>query len=62
MTYIRFTIGNRIKSEWLYEKGMFYFGATDQIGSVLGAVPMYFLVNVFDLFTERKPCQLYCVT
>jgi hypothetical protein len=62
IAYIRITIGNCIKAEWSNDdKGMFYFGATSQIGSVLGTIPMYLLINVFNVFTDRKPCQIYCV-
>ena len=61
MAYVRITIGNRIKAEWANEKGMFYFGITIQLGLLIGAVPMYLLVNVFRVFTDRQPCQIYCV-
>jgi hypothetical protein len=61
LAYIRITIGNCIKSDWSNEKGMFYFGATTQIGSVIGTIPMYLLINVFNVFIHRKPCQIYCV-
>ncbi|CAF3438405.1 unnamed protein product [Rotaria sp. Silwood2] len=62
IAYLRITTGNFIKAEWSEEKGMFYFGITVQLGSFLGAIPMYLLVNVFDMFTDRKPCEVYCVT
>ncbi len=61
LAYIRITIGNCIKAEWSNDKGLFYFGATTQIGSLVGTIPMYLLVNVFNVFTDRKPCQIYCV-
>lgn len=60
--FTRIAIGNRIKREWSNEKGMFYFSATDEIGALLGTIPMYLLVNVFDVFIDRKPCEIYCVT
>lgn len=59
--FIRITIGNRIKKEWSNEKGMFYFSATYELGAFVGTIPMYLLVNVFDVFIDRKPCQIYCV-
>ncbi|CAF4789051.1 unnamed protein product [Rotaria sp. Silwood2] len=62
IAYLRITTGNFIKADWSEEKGMFYFGITVQLGSFLGAIPMYLLVNVFDIFTDRKPCEVYCVT
>jgi hypothetical protein len=61
IAYVRMTIGNRIKSEWANDKGMFYFGVTVQLGALIGTIPAYLLVNVFDVFTDRKPCQTYCV-
>ncbi|CAF1336008.1 unnamed protein product [Rotaria sordida] len=62
IAYLRITTGNLIKGEWLEEKGMFYFGITVQLGLFMGAVPMYLLINVFNMFIDRKPCQIYCVT
>ncbi|CAF2981082.1 unnamed protein product [Rotaria sp. Silwood2] len=62
IAYLRITTGNFIKAEWSEEKGMFYFGITVQLGLFLGAVPMYLLVNVFNMFIDRKPCEVYCVT
>ena len=43
--YIRITIGNCIEAEWSNDKGMFYFGATAQIGSLVGSIPMYSLIG-----------------
>ncbi|CAF3261636.1 unnamed protein product [Rotaria sp. Silwood2] len=62
IAYLRITTGNFIKAEWSEEKGMFYFGITVQLGLFLGAVPMYLLVNVFNMFIDRKSCEVYCVT
>ncbi|CAF3727803.1 unnamed protein product [Rotaria sordida] len=62
IAYLRITTGNLIKGEWLEEKGMFYFGITVQLGLFMGAVPVYLLINVFNMFIDRKPCQIYCVT
>ena len=59
---LRIIIGNRIKSEWKDEKGMFYYGGTAQLGLFLGTIPVYLFINVFDLFTDRKPCQIYCLS
>ncbi|CAF1080123.1 unnamed protein product [Adineta steineri] len=59
---LRIAIGNRIKSEWIDEKGMFYYGATVQLGLLLGTIPIYFLINVFNLFIDRQPCQTYCIS
>ena len=59
--FLRITIGNRIKKEWMDEKGMFYYGATAQLGYLLGSIPTYFAINVFGLFTDRQPCEVYCL-
>jgi hypothetical protein len=58
---LRITIGNCIKTEWAGDKGMFYFGGTDILGSILGTIPIYLLINVFGIFNDRKPCQTYCL-
>ncbi|UJR11697.1 hypothetical protein I4U23_015878 [Adineta vaga] len=61
IAYIRITIGNRIKDHWSNEKGLFYFGITIQLGSVIGTIPIFLLVNVFEVFVAREPCQTYCI-
>ncbi|CAF0989427.1 unnamed protein product [Rotaria sp. Silwood1] len=58
--FLRITIGNRIKSEWEDDKGMFYYGGTVQLGLLLGTIPIYILINVFGVFIDRKPCRAYC--
>ncbi len=60
--FLRITIGNRIKNEWIGDKGMFYYGGTAQLGFLLGTIPVYLLINVFGLFIDRKPCQIYCLS
>ncbi len=60
IAYVRITIGNRLKNEWANEKGLFYFGVTVQLGSLIGTIPIYLLINVFHVFIDRKPCQIYC--
>ncbi|CAF2829512.1 unnamed protein product [Rotaria sp. Silwood2] len=57
--FLRITIGNRIKSEWASDKGMLYYGGTVQLGLLLGTIPIYLLINVFNVFIDRKPCQAY---
>nr|ACI90374.1 G protein-coupled receptor-like protein [Philodina roseola] len=60
--FLRIAIGNRIKREWKNDKGMFYYGATAQLGLFLGTIPTYLLINVFEIFVDRQPCQSYCLT
>lgn len=61
-SFVHIAIGNRIKSDWKDDKGMFYYGGTAQLGSFLGTIPMFIIINVFSVFTDRKPCQTYCVS
>ena len=61
-SFLRIIVGNRIKREWKNEQGMFYYGASAQLGNVLGTIPIYLLINVFDAFVDRKPCQNYCLS
>lgn len=60
--FLRITIGNRIKEEWSGEQGMFYYGGSAQLGLLLGTIPTYFVINVLNLFVDRKPCETYCLT
>ena len=60
--FLRISIGNRIKIEWRNEQGMFYYGATAQLGLFFGTIPTYLLINVFEVFVDRQPCQSYCLT
>ncbi|CAF1289979.1 unnamed protein product [Rotaria sordida] len=62
IAYLRITTGSLIKTKWPGEKGMFYFGVTVQLGLFLGAVPMYILINFFNIFKSRRPCEVYCRT
>lgn len=59
--YIRLVIGNRIRQEYPRESGLFWFGATSQMGSLVGAIPMFLLINVYDVFKSRNVCQEYCL-
>ncbi|CAF1248057.1 unnamed protein product [Adineta steineri] len=58
--YIRLVIGNRIRQEYPHESGLFWYGAATQMGTLIGAVPMYLLVNVYNVFQSRNACQAYC--
>lgn len=61
-SFVHIVIGNRIKSEWKDDKGMFYYGGTAQLGLFLGTIPMFIIINIFSVFRDRKPCQTYCVS
>lgn len=58
--YIRIVIGNRIRQEYRRESGLFWLGASSQMGSLVGAIPMFLLVNVYEVFESRYVCQDYC--
>jgi len=58
--YIRLVIGNRIRQEYRHESGLFWLGASSQMGTLLGAIPMFLLVNVYEVFESRYACQDYC--
>ncbi len=59
--YVRLVIGNRIRREYQRESGLFWLGAISQMGSLVGAIPMFLLVNVYDVFKSRNVCQAYCI-
>ena len=59
-SYVRLVIGNRIRQEYQRESGLFWLGAISQMGSLVGAIPMYLLVNTFSVFKSRYACQSYC--
>jgi riboflavin transporter 2 len=59
--YIRIVIGNRIRQECRRKSGLFWLGASSQMGSLFGAIPMYLLVNTFNVFKSRDVCQTSCL-
>jgi riboflavin transporter 2 len=59
--YVRLVIGNRIRREYQRESGLFWLGAISQMGSLVGAIPMFLLVNVYEVFKSRNVCQAYCI-
>jgi hypothetical protein len=60
IAYVRITIGNRVRQQAKHNRAMFYFGASVQLGMFIGTVPIYSLINIFNLFLAREPCQPYC--
>lgn len=59
--YVRLVIGNRIRQQYPRESGLFWYGAASQMGSLVGAIPMFLLVNVFSVFQSRNACERYCL-
>lgn len=54
MTYVRVEIANQMREEG--QSALFWCGAVTQVGSAVGAVVMFVLVNVYYLFTPYMPC------
>ncbi|KAK7076373.1 hypothetical protein SK128_018806 [Halocaridina rubra] len=54
MTYVRVEIANQMREEGAH--ALFWCGAVTQIGSAVGAVVGFLLVNVFTLFAYYDPC------
>lgn len=54
MTYVRVEIANQMREEG--QKALFWCGAVTQVGSAVGAVTTFILVNVYMLFTPYYPC------
>jgi hypothetical protein len=61
LAYVRVASGNRIKLAWPKENGLFYFGLSVQMGIIFGVLPMYLVINVYELLKERYPCVTYCL-
>jgi riboflavin transporter 2 len=59
--YIRVASGNRIKLAWKNDNGLFYFGLSVQLGLIFGVVPMYLVINVYQILKDRHPCITYCL-
>ena len=54
MTYVRVEIANQMREEG--QQALFWCGAVTQIGSAVGAVVTFVLVNVYSFFTAYTPC------
>jgi hypothetical protein len=61
LAYVRVASGNRIKLAWAKEDGLFHFGLSVQLGLIFGALPMYLIINVYELLKDREPCVTYCL-
>jgi riboflavin transporter 2 len=61
LSYVRIASGNGIKLSWAKESGLFYFGLSVQMGIIFGVVPMYLVINVYQLLKDREPCVTYCL-
>ena len=53
--YPRLIIANYVRIH--SSNGMFWFGATVQLGALIGSVIAYLLVETFSLLKEKLPCE-----
>jgi riboflavin transporter 2 len=58
--YVRIASGNRIKLAWPKENGLFFFGLSVQMGIIFGVLPMYLIINIYQLLKDRQSCMSYC--
>ena len=61
LSYVRIASGNWIKLAYAGENGLFYYGVSVQMGLVFGSIPMYLVINIFELLQDRSPCVTYCL-
>jgi hypothetical protein len=61
LAYVRIASGKRIKLSWSKENGLFHFGLSVQMGIIFGVLPMYLVINVYELLKDRQPCVTYCL-
>ncbi|XP_070579973.1 solute carrier family 52, riboflavin transporter, member 3-A-like [Ptychodera flava] len=57
-TYVKVSIGGRFRE--LGRSALIWYGGVTQIGSFLGAIVIFPLVNVLYLFESNDPCQFTC--
>jgi len=55
-TYVRVSIAAILRQKGRGGRNLFWFGVFTQIGSTVGSVAMFLLVNVYNLFTPYYPC------
>jgi hypothetical protein len=53
--YPRLVIANYVRAH--SSNGMFWFGASVQLGALIGSIVAYLLVETFSLFQEQLPCE-----
>jgi hypothetical protein len=52
------TLGRSVQIRSETENRLFFYGVSTQLGSLLGSVITFVLVNIVVLFTASYPCQL----
>ncbi|CAL4111521.1 unnamed protein product [Meganyctiphanes norvegica] len=57
MSYVRVEVANKMRDEGDGQRALFWAGAFTQFGSAIGAITMFVLVNVYNLFTPYYPCS-----
>uniref|UniRef100_A0A5S6QSQ0 Riboflavin transporter n=1 Tax=Trichuris muris TaxID=70415 RepID=A0A5S6QSQ0_TRIMR len=56
-SYLRTVIADKIRKSNI-ESRMFYCGAFSQVGSFIGALAMFPLINVYNVFNAVNPCSM----
>lgn len=57
MSYVRVEVANKMRDEGDGQRALFWAGAFTQAGSAVGAITMFVLINVCNLFTPYYPCS-----
>ncbi|XP_005499600.1 solute carrier family 52, riboflavin transporter, member 3 [Columba livia] len=58
LSYVKVMAGVILRSR--SHSALVWYGAAEQVGSLLGALVMFPLVNVYDFFTSADYCSLQC--
>jgi hypothetical protein len=53
--YPRLVIANYVRN--YSSNGMFWYGVNVQLGALIGSITAFILIEIFALFSERKPCD-----
>uniref|UniRef100_A0A8C2D7I6 Riboflavin transporter n=1 Tax=Cyprinus carpio TaxID=7962 RepID=A0A8C2D7I6_CYPCA len=59
LSYVKVIVAVILRDEG--HSALVWCGAVVQLGSMLGAVTMFPLVNIYDFFTSGDPCNTYCL-
>ncbi len=59
LSYVKVIVAVILRDEG--HSALVWCGAVVQLGSILGAVTMFPLVNIYDFFTSGDPCNTNCL-
>ena len=60
LSYVKVMAGVILRSR--SHSALVWYGAVEQLGSLLGALLMFPLVNIYDFFQSADYCSLKCPT